>query len=124
MKGKIDLKRIVRVILIVTIAILLVWAFIKYDEFQTKNGIRGDFAAQQLIDSMEYLGQLPWNVSEYHLRAILICPGAKVFVDDGKDLGTSALKCGYLLAEGVTVETRSNVWNGDGTIRFSIIPNE
>lgn len=124
MKSKIDYKRLGRVILIVIIAIIIVWAFIKYDEFQTKNGIRADYAAQDLINSMEYLGQLPWNVSEYRLRAILICPGAKVFVDNGKDLSTSALNCGYYLAEGVTIEARTNVWNGDGTVRFSIIPIE
>lgn len=118
MKGKIDLKTVVKIIWIVAIAFILVWAIYKYDEFQTKNFVMADRAANTLSSSMYFIGYLPWNAGENSLRAVLKCDTATIFVRNNKSLQTSALDCGYYLAQGVILEPVANGWSGEGSIRF------
>ena len=108
-----------RVILIVVAVIVIVAGVILYDSFQTRNATIADNAANTLLNSMVYLGNLPWNVQEFNLRAVMICGDQKIFVKNNQDFGTSALNCGYYIAQGVFVEPGANLWTGEGTIRFA-----
>ncbi len=117
-------KERLRIVVIIVAIVVMVAGFIWFDNFQTVNGNRAQAAADQLVSSMSFLGQLPWSSSEYRLRAVLICDGAKIFVDGGKKYSTSALGCSYYLAEGIDVKTVTNVFNAEGSISFRPVSDE
>ncbi len=75
-------------------------------------------ASNTILGSMTYLGDLPWSVSEYKLRAILVCNGLKIFVTDNQDYGTIALGCGYYIAQDVELIPKPDFIKGEGYIRF------
>ena len=115
-KGKSNFG-LIMIVIVVTIA--LVVGVTQYDSLQKKNGPIADYAANTIMNSMEYLGDLPWDIQVYNLRAVLICGGQKIFVKNNREFGASALNCGYYIAHGVYLEPVSNLLTGEGTIRFA-----
>ena len=118
------MKEKIRVIVILLVAGLLVTGFIWLNNSQTASAKRAEIAANQLLGSMTYLGQLPWSTDEYDLRAVIVCNEMKLFVTNGKKLGTSALGCGYLIADGINVEAVTTAFGSEGYISFQKNINE
>lgn len=118
MENKIDYKRLVRILLIIALATLLIAAFLWYDQRITKNFVMADRAANTLSSSMYFIGYLPWNAEDDSLRAVLKCDTETIFVRNNKTLQTTAIDCGYYLAQGIILEPVANGWSGEGSIRF------
>ncbi len=108
----------IRVVVLVLIASALVCGFILIDNSYTEKSLRAEAAGNQLLNSMTYLGQLPWDANEYKLRAILVCGENKLFVENGGKFGTSALGCGYLIANGINIETAKGFLDPEGYVSF------
>lgn len=111
--------------LFVAILIIFFAGVFLYDATKSKYEQVATNASNTLLGSMTYLGDLPWSVSEYKLRAILVCGGLKIFVTDNQDYGTIALGCGYYIAQDVDLIPKPDLIRGEGYIRFTEkIPNE
>ena len=112
-----------KVIIIVALAFvsLLGASILAFVDFG--NGISSANAQtnEKIIGTITYLGELPWNVEEYSLRAIVICDGQKIFVKGGEKFGTSIIGCSYYMASGIEVEYSPNFLTGDGKIYFKKI---
>lgn len=113
----------VKVILFVLLGIAVLVGVIWYDGFQSKNLILGLKDGETTLASMTRYENLPWDYSEYKLRAIIFCGGHKIFVENGKKLPVSDFKgCGYSLAGNIQVEILADIWKGTGF--FAFIPIE
>jgi hypothetical protein len=113
----------VKVILFVLLGIAVLVGVIWYDGFQSKNLILGLKDGEATLASMTRYENLPWDGSEYKLRAVIFCGGHKIFVEDGKKMSSSEFKgCGYSLAENTQIEILADIWKGEGF--FAFIPVE
>lgn len=119
-KHKSDFK-VIAVILLFIFAVVAIFA---YDASKKKYEPLADKAANQLISSMTFMGELPYSAHEYKLKAILFCDGINYFVEDNQQFGLMALNCGYMMAREVELVSNFNVFNNEVTISFRKIPIE
>ena len=109
--------------LIVLGVIGLLIGVIWYDSFQAKNLVLGLKDGESALSSMTQYQNLPWNSSEYKLRAVVFCGGHKIFIENGTKFPSSDFNgCGFSLAEDIEIEIRADIWEGNGF--FTFIPRE
>ncbi len=117
--SKDQIKFAVIVLAVIGLLIGVIW----YDSFQAKNLILGLKDGESALSSMTQYQNLPWNSSEYRLRAVIFCGGHKIFIETGTKFSSSDFQgCGYSLAEDIQIEIRADIWKGKGF--FAFIPIE
>lgn len=111
-------RRGLRIVLLSIMGMAFVSFFLWLDWYSGTNTKVAMADSERLMGTITYLGELPWNVEEYPLRAIIVCDGQKTFVRDNSKFGTAIVGCGYFLSQGVKIEYSANWMTGEGKVYF------
>lgn len=77
--------------------------------------------AESALGTMTWLGELPWQASEYQLQAVVICQGSEepIFIESNVGFDADSIEnCGYYTAKSVEVRANSNFFSETGKIKF------